>query len=121
MRSAIYRGRVTHTRLRPFRHHFSYRVYYLFVDLDELDELDRAVRGFRHGRFGLLSLADRDHGDGSGLRAWSDRLLADAGVAADRVSLLAFPRVLGYVFDPISVWYAWRDDDLKYWIKAVVR
>jgi DUF1365 family protein len=112
MRSAVYRGRVSHTRLRPFRHHFAYRVYYLYVDLDELDDLDRSVRGFSHGRFGLLSLADRDHGDGSGLRAWADGVLAQAGVSAERVALLAFPRVLGYVFDPISIWYAWQGEDL---------
>lgn len=111
MRSAVYRGRVSHTRLRPFRHHFAYRVYYLLVDLDELDELARTVRGFSRGRFGLLSLDDRDHGDGSDLRSWVLGVLADAGITADRVALLAFPRVLGYVFDPISVWYAWQDDE----------
>ncbi|HSG78543.1 MAG TPA: DUF1365 domain-containing protein, partial [Acidimicrobiia bacterium] len=110
MRSAVYRGRVAHTRLRPFRHHFEYRVYYLLVDLDEIDDLARTVRGFSRRRFGLLSLVDRDHGDGTDLRSWAHGVLSDAGITANRVALLAFPRVLGYVFDPISVWYAWDDD-----------
>ncbi|MDX1690904.1 MAG: DUF1365 domain-containing protein [Acidimicrobiia bacterium] len=111
-RSAIYRGRVSHTRLRPFRHRFEYRVYYLLLDVDEIDHLTRRLRWFSRNRFNLLGIADRDHGDGAGLREWADRTLETAGITADRIAVLAFPRVLGYVFDPISVWYAWRDDEL---------
>ena len=69
MRSALYHGRVSHTRLRPFSHHFEYRVYYLLADVDELDRLDSDLRWFSYNRFNLFGLSDRDHGDGTGLRA----------------------------------------------------
>ncbi len=109
-RSRLYEGRVGHHRLRPTDREFSYRVYYLMFDLDELDELDRDLRFFSWNRFNMLSLRASDHGaaDGSSLRAWADEQLARAGVQPDEVAsvqLLAFPRVLGYVFNPLSVWY----------------
>lgn len=105
-RSGLYVGRVAHRRHRPRRHDLGYRVYALYLDLDELPGLD--CRLLRHNRLGLLSLHDRDHGDGGGdLKAWALAQLARAGIATDgvRVGLLCYPRVLGYVFNPLSVFY----------------
>src|SRR3546814_1634691 len=78
----------------------------LLVDIDRLDELDARLRLFSHNRFNLLALHDRDHGDGTSLRAWAERVLCEHGVAlaGGRIRLLAFPRVLGRVFNPISLW-----------------
>lgn len=106
-RSCLYVGAVTHRRHRPRRHDLAYRVYAVYVDLDELSDLD--CRLFAHDRFSLLSLLDRDHGDGraGGLKDWALGQLARAGIdtAGVRVGLLCYPRVLGYVFNPLSVFY----------------
>ena len=106
---AIYRGQVMHQRLRPYRRHFSYRVFALLLDLDRLDELSKALSTFSHNRFNLLSFHDRDHGprDGGALRPWLAGLLHAAGMPWDdgRVMLLCYPRVLGYVFNPLSTYF----------------
>lgn len=108
---ALYVGRVTHHRLRPRPHSLSYRVFAMLLDLDRLDALDRRLRLFSRGGFNLFAFHDRDHGPGDGtpfavhLRA----VLAAAGhdVAGGRLLLLCYPRVLGYVFNPLSVVYAY--------------
>jgi uncharacterized protein len=109
--SALYLGRVMHHRLRPRRHRFVYRVFSLLVDLDRLAELDRSLRLLSVNRPNLLSLQERDHGarDGSPLRPWVDARLREHGVdlAGGRVLLLCFPRVLGYVFNPLSLYYCY--------------
>lgn len=109
MRSAIYTGQVSHRRFAPRSHALRYKVYSLLLDLDELDQLDFGLRWFSVDRFNLLSFRRRDHGprDGSPLRPWAQRLLADAGVeiGSGRIQLLVYPRILGYGFDPLTVWY----------------
>jgi DUF1365 family protein len=118
IRSRLYEGKVRHTRLRPFHHSFTYRVFYGLFDIDELDHLDRDLRWFSVGRFNILSFDPGVHGaaDGSPLRPWVESILRDAGVVLEGgpICLLAFPRILGYVFDPISVWYCHGpEDDLR--------
>lgn len=109
MRSAIYRGSVMHSRIAPVQHRFRYRVFSLLIDLDELPDLDRRLRWLSHNRFNLMSLHDRDHGGagaGRGLRAWAEETLRAAGMAppGGRIELLCFPRLLGFVFNPLSLW-----------------
>jgi DUF1365 family protein len=107
--SAVYVGRVMHSRLRPVRHRFAYRVFSVLLDLDEIDGIARRTRVFSRNRFNLFAFHDRDHGprDGSPLRPWIDGLLAGAGVTLDGgpVRLLCFPRLLGYAFNPLSIWF----------------
>ena len=107
-RSAIYLGRVGHTRFRPRRHALAYGVFMLLLDLDELQALDRSLRWFSLGRFNLLSFHARDHGDGSptSLRTQVEGHLRAAGLPAPgAIRLLCLPRVLGYVFNPISLYF----------------
>lgn len=116
--SALYVGTVGHTRLRPFRHSFKYRIYTLLIDLDELVPISRGLRLFSHNRFNLFGFADRDHGgrDGTNLRTWVDQQLAQADIDLEggAVRLLSFPRVLGYSFDPLTIWYCHhRDGSLR--------
>ena len=112
--SALYRGGVMHRRLRPRTHQLNYRVFWLLLDLAEIDGLDRELRLFSRNRFNLLSFHDRDHGDGSGaaLRPQIDAFLARAGIdiGEGAVRLLTMPRVLGYVFNPISLYYCHHAD-----------
>jgi DUF1365 family protein len=113
--SALYVGRVAHQRLRPRRHRLCYRVFYLLLDLDELEALASASWLFRRGRFGLVSFHARDHGDGSDLplRLQAETLLRSAGVDVDGgpIRLLTLPRILGFAFNPISVYLCHRRDD----------
>ncbi|MNQ58689.1 hypothetical protein D3C85_729020 [compost metagenome] len=112
--SALYLGGVMHRRLRPKAHALNYRVFWLLLDLTEVDGLDRRLRLFSRNRFNLLSFHDRDHGDGSGaaLRPQIDAWLKRAGIdiGAGPVRLLTMPRVLGYVFNPISLYYCHHAD-----------
>lgn len=118
MSSALYSGQVMHRRLDRLTYRFTYRVFSLFLDLDEVPALDRRLRFFSHNRFGLLSMYDRDHGprDGSPLRPWVESLLRGRGIDLEggSISLLCFPRVLGWVFNPLSVYYCrHRDGSLR--------
>ena len=112
--SALYRGAVMHLRRRPKPHRLSYRVFWLLLDLAEIDDLDRRLRLFSRGRNNLLSFHDRDHGDGSGaaLRSQVGALLARAeiDIGQGAIRLLTMPRVLGYVFNPISLYYCHKTD-----------
>lgn len=110
--AALYPARVMHRRRVPPYYRFVYRVFYVLVDVDRLDALDARLRFFSHNRYNLFSLHDRDHGDGRGLRAWAEGALRAQGIEADggRIRLLAFPRVLGFAFNPIALWYCERRD-----------
>lgn len=104
----LYVGEVMHARLKPVGHRFTYRVANLLVDLDRLEEAGRACPLFSVGRFNLFSFRPADHGprDGGSLRAHIDALCDDGGIERpERVLLLCYPRVLGFVFNPISVYF----------------
>ncbi len=116
--SALYMGQVTHTRHFPKRHRLSYRVWYALLDLDELSELDRILPGFTVDRAGPVSFHTADHGprDGSPLRPWIEDHLAEAGIDLEGgpIRILSFPRILGYTFNPLSVWFCHdRSGDLR--------
>jgi len=107
MNSAIYEGDVHHARFRPKRHKLHYRVFSLLLDLDELPALNSRV--FRHNRHALFSFWDKDHGDGrtGTLRTWVEARLREAGhpEATANIRVLCYPRILGYVFNPLTQYY----------------
>lgn len=111
----IYSGLVVHRRVRPKAHLLRYRVFTLLLDLDRLDEIGKGLKSLAINRPGLLSFRESDHGDGRarGLRQWVDARLAEAGVAAHglRVRVLCYPRILGYVFNPLTVYFCSRADE----------
>lgn len=121
--SALYFGQVTHRRLRPKPHQFAYRVFSMLLDLDELADLDRSSRLFSYNRAGLFSFHDRDHGFGDGdLRHLVNAQLAGAGIDIDGgpIRLLCYPRLFGYVFNPITVYFChWSDGSLAAMIYQV--
>lgn len=111
----LYFGAVRHARYAPRRHKFSYRVFSLLIDLDRLDHVALKTRLFSHNRFNLYAIYDRDHGyqDHRSLRGFVDDQCADQGLPRpDSVLLLCYPRILGYVFNPLSVYYIIRNDAL---------
>ncbi|HEY0913914.1 MAG TPA: DUF1365 domain-containing protein [Solimonas sp.] len=112
----LYPARVMHRRRIAPLYRFVYRVFYLLVDIDRLPELQRRLRFFSLDRFNLLSLRTRDYGDGRGLRPWAEDCLRRHGIEPDggRIRLLTLPRVFGWAFNPISLWYCeHRDGSLR--------
>lgn len=109
--SSIYAGTVVHTRLRPKRHNLRYSVFSLLLDLDELPVLDRSLRLFSVNRRGLFSFWQKDHGDGTpnGLKQWVAGQLSNAGITTDdlNVRVLCYPRIFGYVFNPLTVYFCY--------------
>lgn len=108
--SAIYDGWVMHHRLSPRRHAFRYRVFALLLDLDELQSLSRLWL-FTWNRSGIVGFHDCDHGAGGDVRDWLDSLLGREGIVAGGAKrVLCYPRLFGYVFNPLSVWFCHGDD-----------
>lgn len=114
-RSALYRGFVTHRRLTGPDHGFRYALYMCLLDLEELGELDRRVRLFGHNKRRPLGFYEADHLEGgtAPLRDSLEALFAREGVTwpGGRVELLTHCRVLGHVFNPISVFYCYGPGD----------
>jgi DUF1365 family protein len=112
--AALYFGDVMHARLKPIGHRFSYRVASLLIDLDRLDDADEVSPLFAVNRAGLYSFHEADHGarDGSSLRAYAQARAAEHGIdlAGGGVRLLCYPRLFGYTFNPLSVYFCYRAD-----------
>ena len=112
--SCLYAGAVMHRRFTPRAHKLNYRVFWTLLDLDELGLLDRTLWLFSLERFNLFGFYNADHGDGSDvpLRAQAEKHLAAAGIdlAGGKIHLLCMPRMFGFVFNPISVYYCYRSD-----------
>ncbi|PHP68397.1 DUF1365 domain-containing protein [Zhengella mangrovi] len=112
--ATLYPGQVMHHRLKPFGHRFTYSVFCVALDIDRLDEAGRLSPLFGVDRAAPISFHARDHlADGfPTLRSQADTLLLQAGLTerADRIILLTYPRLFGYVFNPISTWYCHAAD-----------
>ncbi len=105
------RGVVLHRRLRPRDNAFRYGTYFVMLPMRSLAAA--GVPGLPRNRRGWLSFHDADHGDGrADALAWLTDLLATEGVhdADGEVWLHTYPRVLGYVFKPVSFWHCHRTD-----------
>ncbi len=114
-RSCAFVGNVVHKRLMPRRHAFTYRVFALCLDVDELDRLSGSLRLFSHNRWNLLSFHDADHAAGTGepVGAHAREVLRSSGLGAfgARIELVCYPRLLGYVFNPLSVYFGYDVHD----------
>jgi DUF1365 family protein len=110
--AALYIGEVMHARLKPVGHRFNYRVMSLLIDLDRLGVADRQTPLFGVNRRALYSFHEADHGerDGSSLRLHAQRCASEHGIdlTGGRVLLLCYPRLLGYTFNPLSVYFCYH-------------
>ena len=115
MTSAIYNGTVIHKRFKPKLHFFKYKVFSLLIDLSELNILDKNISFFSYNKFNLISFFDKDHGerDGTSLFEWVKKNLKVNKINTDeiKIKLLCYPRILGYVFNPLSVFYVYDKND----------
>jgi uncharacterized protein len=112
--AAILRGQTTHMRLTPFTRRFSYRLFQLVLDIDTIAETTRRLRLFSYNRANLFSFHDRDHGERTGapLRPWALAAFASAGIdlMGGPIRIVAFPRLFGHVFNPISLFLGYQPD-----------
>ncbi len=117
MNSCIYNGVVTHRRFKPVKHFLKYKTFSFFIDLDEIDKLDKDNPIFSYNRFNIFSFYDKDHGDrdGKSLKIWViDNLKKfDINENITKIKLLCYPRIFGYVFNPLSIFYCYEKNSLK--------
>ena len=113
--SKIYVGKVIHRRFKPKNHYFKYRVFSLLIDLDDLNEIDNKIKIFSYNKFNIISFFDKDHGDrdGTSLKNWVKKKLENIGIDNKevKIKLFCYPRILGYVFNPLSVFFIYDKYD----------
>ena len=103
-----------HQRLGAKRHGFRHQTYYIHLPIEDLDALSDHI-AIEH--FAGISFYRRDHGykDGTSLRQWAHDRLAEFDLAPpENISLLTMPRLFGYVFNPISLWFCYNDQSQLY-------
>ena len=109
--SCIYNGQVIHKRFKPKEHFFKYKVFSLLLDLSELNLLDKELKIFSYNKFNILSFYDIDHGprDGTSLISWVKENLNNNNINSNeiKIKLLCYPRVLGYIFNPLSIFFVY--------------
>jgi len=115
IKSCIYNGAVIHKRFKPKKHFFKYKVFSLLIDLSELDDLDEKISFFSFNKFNLISFYEKDHGrrDSSSLISWVKLNLKNKNINSDniKIKLLCYPRILGYVFNPLSVFFIYNRNE----------
>jgi len=113
--SYIYNGTVIHKRFKPKEHFFKYKVFSLLIDLSELESLDKKISFFSLNKFNIISFYEKDHGnrDGSSLIEWVKFNLNENKINSKniKIKLLCYPRIFGYVFNPLSVFFIYNSDD----------
>ena len=109
--SFIYTGNVVHKRFKPKIHFFKYKVFSLLIDLSEIHLLDKDLKIFSYNKFNIISFYDNDHGprDGSSVKNWVIDNLKKNNIDTNdiQIKLLCYPRIFGYVFNPLSVFYVY--------------
>ena len=109
--SCIYNGQVIHKRFKPKEHFFKYKVFSLLLDLSELQLLEKELKIFSYNKFNILSFYDIDHGprDGTSIIAWVKDNLKNNNIYSEeiKIKLLCYPRVFGYVFNPLSIFFVY--------------
>ena len=112
--SCIYNGSVIHKRFKPKEHFFKYKVFSLLIDLSELNELNGKLKFFSLNKFNLISFYEKDHGerDGSSLLNWVKINLENNNISTEniKIKLLCYPRILGYVFNPLSIFFIYDEN-----------
>ena len=110
--SSIYNGAVIHKRFKPKAHFFKYNVFSLLLDVSEFSLLDKDLKIFSYNKFNIISFYDEDHGprDGTPVIDWVVNNLKnnDIEIKDIKIKLLCYPRIFGYVFNPLSVFFIYN-------------
>ena len=113
---------VIHQRLSPRKNAFKYDVYYLGIPLSQIENKSIS-KTLNFNRFGLHSFYEKDHGcrNGSSLKAWLYDIFDVYKIEKPKeVFLISMPRILGYVFNPVSFWFCWNSKDELYAVVSEV-
>lgn len=120
MRSTLYSGSVYHKRHQPFEHDFRYKVFTFFIDLDALTQKNK-WRFLSYNRFNLFSITDKNHAkrDGTNIKSWIIETAQERGVdlSSGQIMMLTFPRILGWAFTPITIYFCY---DAEKALKAIL-
>ena len=117
MRSNIYSTTILHERFSLFKHKFKYSLLSMYIDVDELPIISKKIKIFSYNKFNLFSFNEVDHGyrDGRSLKVFVTNILIKNNFIFNnlKIKIFCFPRVLGYVFNPLSIIYCFDEDELK--------
>ena len=116
MNSSLYKTTIIHKRFRDFKNQFRYFVLSMFLDHDELIDLAKEIKAFSFNKFNIFSYYEKDHGyrDGRSLRVFVEDFLKLNQIKFQKlkINIMCFPRIFGYVFNPISIIYCYEDQKL---------
>ncbi len=116
MNSQILLSKIVHKRYIPFRHHLEYKVPSLFLNLDDLKKINKKYIFFSLNSFNLFSFHECDHGyrDKRSIKTFVLESLTKYKIQYQnlQIMILCFPRILGYVFDPLSIIYCFDNNKL---------
>jgi DUF1365 family protein len=117
MNSCIYNGTITHQRFKPVKHSLKYKTFSLLIDLDEIKSLDKNISIFSLNKFNIFSFYTKDHGerDGSSIKEWVLKTVKKFNISNNitKIKLLCYPRIFGYVFNPLSIFYCYEKNNLR--------
>ena len=117
MNSCIYNGIVKHHRFKPIKHSLNYKTFSLLIDLDEIENLTKNISIFSFNKFNVFSFYNIDHGerDGSSVKEWVLKNIKKFNISNNitKIKLLCYPRIFGYVFNPLSIFYCYENNRLK--------
>ena len=117
MNSCIYNGVIKHQRFKPIKHSLNYKTFSLLVDLDEIETLANNISIFSLNKFNIFSFYNLDHGarDGSPIKEWVLKNIKKFNISNNitNIKLLCYPRIFGYVFNPLSIFYCYENNRLK--------
>jgi DUF1365 family protein len=123
--ACVYSAEVMHQRFTMARYRFRYRIFSMLLDVDKIEQAAASTRLFSLNRFNLLSFHVADHlpSGEADLRGWAEKVLSGGGIDGSRLTirLLCFPRLLGWVFNPLSLWYCEKPDGRPAAVIAEVR
>ena len=115
MNSCLYECTVMHRRLAPKKHEFVYRIFLFLFDLDELPEIERRIPFFSVNTPNLYSLRNEDYFQfhSRGIRQNLETFLATQNLPTRpaRVQLLTLPQLLGYTFNPVSIFFCFDPEN----------
>ena len=117
MNSCIYNGTVKHQRFKPIKHSLNYKTFSLLIDLDEIENLTKNISIFSFNKFNVFSFYNIDHGarDGSSVKEWVQKNIKKFNISNNitKIKLLCYPRIFGYVFNPLSIFYCYENNILR--------
>ena len=116
MNTKLYSTTVVHERFSNFKNKFKYSVFSMCIDCDELITLTKKIKIFSYNKFNIFSYNEKDHGyrDGRSLREFVEKNLLENNFFFEdlNIQIICFPRIFGYVFNPLAIIYCYNQSEL---------